>query len=137
MKKSEGKVNPQGESHLKRAGKKAASVEREEFTLRPKVFSTGSLGWFYGGRHWLDYEGGEVEVQVSVCCTIVGSKDGAVLPQTAPSSVDSQEGQENAVSRVFAPSTPEVPPETILEALETTFKSSEGVNAPRAAKNRK
>lgn len=52
----------------------------EKLAISPRQFSTGSVGWYYGGKVPLPI-GNDLEVvcQVSVNCTVVGSK---TWPQT-------------------------------------------------------
>lgn len=47
----------------------------EKLTISPRQFSTGSVGWYYGGKVPLPV-GDDLEVvcQVSINCTVVGSK---------------------------------------------------------------
>ncbi len=46
-----------------------------------KEFSTGSFGWYLGGKVTVDIEGTPVSVQIGLNLTIVGSKD---LPKDPP-----------------------------------------------------
>jgi len=59
------------------AGAKPVTLVLEDGTTvaaLPKRFSSGSVGWYFSGRLVL----AEVSCQVSMCCTIVGSKPGWV-----------------------------------------------------------
>lgn len=42
--------------------------------LKPRKFSTGSCGWYYGSKLQIPVDGKEVVCQVGVNCTVVGSK---------------------------------------------------------------
>ncbi|KAH8584712.1 apicomplexan specific [Cryptosporidium sp. chipmunk genotype I] len=47
----------------------------EKLAISPRQFSTGSVGWYYGGKVPLPVgEDSEVMCQVSINCTVVGSK---------------------------------------------------------------
>ncbi len=40
-----------------------------------KEFSTGSFGWYLGGKSVIEVDGKQVSVQIGMNLTIVGSKD--------------------------------------------------------------
>ncbi len=42
-----------------------------------KEFSTGSFGWFAGGKIVVEIDGEMVQVQVGLNLTVIGSKDAA------------------------------------------------------------
>lgn len=44
------------------------------FTMAPREFSTGSCGWFYGSKHEFEIDGKPVVCQMTVNCTVLGSR---------------------------------------------------------------
>jgi hypothetical protein len=50
-------------------------VAGQKLLVQPKMFSTGSLGWYYNGKVVIDVDGTPCQVQVGLNLTIVGSKD--------------------------------------------------------------
>lgn len=45
-----------------------------QFTVTPREFSTGSCGWFYGSKHELPVGDDKVTCQLTINCTVLGSK---------------------------------------------------------------
>jgi hypothetical protein len=52
-----------------------ATVGGVPLIAEPKEFSTGSLGWYCGGKLTLNVDGQQVRVQVGVTLTVIGSKE--------------------------------------------------------------
>lgn len=50
------------------------------FIALPKVFSTGSFGWYHSGKMIHEFGGEPLTVQVSLSMVIVGSKNAPSLP---------------------------------------------------------
>jgi len=51
------------------------SIGNSQLDADPKEFSSGSLGWYAGGKMIVEVEGVRVSVQVGLNLTIVGSKE--------------------------------------------------------------
>jgi hypothetical protein len=50
-------------------------INGQEFTVPPKAFSTGSLGWYLNAKTEIEVDGVKVPVQIGLNLTIVGSKE--------------------------------------------------------------
>lgn len=51
------------------------TLNGESVSAEVKEFSTGSLGWFFGGKVTVEINGVKVKVQVGLNMTIIGSKE--------------------------------------------------------------
>ena len=53
------------------------NIDGRPLVADPKEFSTGSFGYYYGGKITVTIDGQPVTVQVGLNMTVIGSKDAA------------------------------------------------------------
>jgi len=88
----------------------SATIDEQTLLLMPKVFQTGSLGWHGQGKLRID----DTYMQVSVICTVIGSKPGyvkKVYPGQGSPTEPMLPGEQNGTMPPNAPgSVPETSP---------------------------
>jgi len=84
----------------------SATIDEQTLLLLPKVFKTKSLGWHGQGKLRID----DTYMQVSVICTVIGSKPGYVK-KTYPGQTSTNEpilpGEQNGTMPENEPETPQ------------------------------
>lgn len=63
------------QSFLERAPVMASQIGDLAFDMKPRTFSSGSCGWFHGGKVAIKVGDQEVWCQLGVNCTVLGSKE--------------------------------------------------------------
>jgi hypothetical protein len=53
----------------------SVTLPQGDMLATPRSFSTGSFGWYAGGKQQVKVDGKWVTVQVGITMTVVGSKD--------------------------------------------------------------
>lgn len=63
------------QSFLEQAPVMASQIGDLVFDMKPRTFSSGSCGWFHGGKVAIKVGDQEVWCQLGVNCTVLGSKE--------------------------------------------------------------
>jgi len=85
-----------------------ATIDEQSLLLMPKIFQTGSLGWHGQGKLRID----DTYMQVSVICTVIGSKPGYVKKAYQGTEQPSTNGQGTERPTTGPEKAPEGPPAT-------------------------
>lgn len=75
------------------------------FICLPKVFSTGSFGWYHSGKMVHEFHGEPLTLQVSLSMVIIGSKDAPSLPgmSTAERVAEEEARRQHIAAHLFSP----------------------------------
>lgn len=63
------------QSFLEQAPVMASKIGDMVFDMKPRTFSSGSCGWFHGGKVAIKVGNQEIWCQLGVNCTVLGSKE--------------------------------------------------------------
>ncbi|OEH78784.1 uncharacterized protein LOC34617400 [Cyclospora cayetanensis] len=63
------------QSFLEQAPVMASKIGEMMFDMKPRTFSSGSCGWFHGGKVAIKVGDQEIWCQLGVNCTVLGSKE--------------------------------------------------------------
>ncbi len=62
------------EFFLSRAKAVPATLGSDRTFVQPREFASGSYGWYYQGKHFVEVGGEVLAVQVGITVTVIGSK---------------------------------------------------------------
>lgn len=103
------------------------------FICLPKVFSTGSFGWYHSGKMVHDFNGEPLTLQVSLSMVIIGSKDAPSLPGMTPA----ERALEEEARRSSASATLESPLYPVGNSYEKVIIDSKPSGRPQDASESK